>query len=307
MRSIKPFKLLILSFGLVLSVANNAQAQLEVLACEPEWEALVKELGGERVNTRSATTAFQDPHYIEARPSLIAKARRADLLVCTGAELEIGWLPLLLRQSGNAKIQSDEPGYFLAAEQVGRIEIPTELDRNQGDIHASGNPHVHWDPNRLLTIAKALAERLKRLDSDHASDYERQFQHFAQRWQAAIKQWETKAKPLKGKKVVVHHKNWSYLLNWLGINGIGELEPKPGLPPTSGHLSNLLKRVRGSSPDYILITNFQNDSGANWLSGKLAIPVTVLPFTVGGNDQAKDLFSLYEDVIQRLLKNKTAS
>ena len=286
-----------------LSLSLPVSAKVNVFTCEPEWKALVDELGGDLVNAYSATTAFQDPHYIEARPSLIAKTRRADLLVCTGAELEVGWLPLLLRKSGNADIQTDEPGYFMAAEQIDLIEIPTELDRSHGDVHASGNPHVHWDPFRLLTIAKALSERLEMIDGDNAAHYQRNFLDFEKKWKQQIRSWETLTAPLKGKKAIVHHKSWNYLSNWLGIEIVGDLEPKPGLPPTSKHLSSLLQKVRNTGADFILIANYKDDKGARWLSKKSDIPVLNLPYTVGGNESAKDLVSLYSDVLMTLSKN----
>jgi len=291
----------IISLTLLL-IAAPLQAKLNVFACEPEWQALVQAIGGEHVNTYSATTAYQDPHHIEARPSLIAKTRRADLLVCTGAELEIGWLPLLLRKSGNADVQASELGYFLAASHVERIEVPVALDRSQGDVHASGNPHVSWDPYRLQTIAKALSKRLQVIDPSNASSYQQKLKQFNQRWTAAIMRWEAMTENLAGKKVIVYHKNWSYLLKWLGVEVIGDLEPKPGLPPTSKHLSHLLNVTRDNAPDAILIANYQDDKGAQWLSDKTGIPVIHLPFTVGGSDQAIDLFSLYDEVLSLLIK-----
>lgn len=289
----------VFGFGLLL-FSLQVSAKVNVFACEPEWKALVDELGGDKVNVYSATTAFQDPHYIEARPSLIAKTRQADLLICTGAELEVGWLPLLLRQSGNAAIQADTSGYFMAAELVERIEIPTELDRSQGDVHASGNPHIHWDPYRLLTIAKALSERLALIDGDHADLYQTRYRDFAQQWNQHIKSWETLAASLKNKKAIVYHKNWSYLADWLNIEIVGDLEPVPGLPPTSSHLASLLKKVRNTGADFILIANYQDDKGAQWLGDKSNIPVINLPFTVGGDESAGDLVSLYTDVLKKL-------
>ena len=291
----------VISISLLL-LHSPAFAVINVFACEPEWKSLIETLGGKHVETYSATTAFQDPHHIEARPSLIAKARQADLLVCTGAELEIGWLPLLLRQSGNARIQKGEPGYFLAASHVERIGVPTNLDRSQGDVHASGNPHVHWDPKGIMTIAQALTERLQVIDSENSADYQQLFDIFNRSWNESIERWELTAEKLKGKKVVVYHKSWNYLLNWLEIEVIGDLEPKPGIPPTSSHLANLLRKVRSEKPAYILITNYQDDKGARWLGDKTHVPVLKLPFTVGGNSEAQDLISLYNEVITALTK-----
>lgn len=286
-----------------VSAAVNVNAKVNVFACEPEWQSLANTLGGQHVTSFSATTAFQDPHFIEARPSLIAKVRRADLIVCTGAELEIGWLSLLLRQSGNALIQEGRQGFFMAAEQVARIEIPTQLDRSQGDVHASGNPHVHWDPYRLLIIAKALSERLALIDGDNTADYKANYRIFEAKWQSQIREWETMMAPLKDSKVIVYHKNWSYLMRWLGINVVGDLEPKPGLPPTSAHLANLLQKARAEKLDYIVMANYQNDKGARWLSKKTNMPVLNLPFTVGGNKNAGDLFSLYQEVLSTLVNS----
>ncbi len=289
---------------LLLAASFNAHAKLNVFACEPEWKALVEELGGDKVKAFSATNAFQDPHHIEARPSLIAKMRRSDLLICTGSELEIGWLPLLVRQSGNKKIQTDQAAYFLASELVERIDIPDELDRSLGDIHAGGNPHVHLDPYRLLTIATELTKRLQGIDPSQEEYYQQRLQDFTQRWQTATKNWETKAAPLQGKQAVVYHANWNYLTNWLKFENIADLEPKPGLPPTSSHLVSLLKTVTAKKPDFILVANYQDSKGAKWLASKSGVPVVNLPFTVGGNKESTDLFSLYESTINLLLNAK---
>ncbi len=194
-----------------------AQAALRVLACEPEWGALVLELGGNRVDVSVATSARQDPHQIQARPSLIARARNADLVVCTGAELEIGWLPLLLQQSGNAAVQPGAPGYFAAADHVSKLDVPTQLDRSQGDVHAAGNPHVQTDPRRIALVAPALAARLQQLDPPHAADYARAQADFATRWQRAIERWTAQAAPLHGLPVVSQHKAFVYLYDWLGL------------------------------------------------------------------------------------------
>ena len=285
----------------LLFIAMPALAKVQVFACEPEWKALADVIGGEHVKSYSATTAFQDPHYIEARPSLIAKVRRADMVFCTGAELEIGWLPLLLRQSGNAKIQENKPGYFLATSVVELIDIPLKLDRSQGDVHAEGNPHVHWDPYRLVTIAKVLSQRLSTIDPANANFFQQRYEDYAAKWQTAITKWEAQAASLQGKKVIVYHKNWSYLLDWLNVDIVGDLEPKPGIPPTSAHLASLLKSIASDKPDVILIANYQDDKGARWLSKKAGIPVIRLPFTVGGSQQANSLQALYDEVLTTLV------
>src|SRR5436190_10789294 len=158
--------------ALIASLAVPAQAALNVVACEPEWGSLAKEIGGDKVNVYTAITAMQDPHRVEARPSLMARARNADLMVCTGAQLEIGWVPLLQTQSGNAKIQNGQPGYFEAASAVSLIERPTSIDRSQGDVHPAGNPHLHLDPRNVAKVATALAQRMASIDASQAAYYQ---------------------------------------------------------------------------------------------------------------------------------------
>jgi zinc/manganese transport system substrate-binding protein len=273
---------------------------LNVFTCEPEWGSLVHELAGDSATIDVATTALQDVHQIEAKPSLIAKMRRADLVVCSGADLEIGWLPQLIMQSGNSHAGSG-PGNFMAADQITTLEKPSQLDRAAGDIHAQGNPHFQMDPNRMLAIAIALDARLAELDAARAADYKKHLADFTTRWQAAIKAWETKAAPLKGKKVVVHHGSWIYLLQWLGMEQIGALEPKPGIPPTSAHLSGLVDITKSQGAFAILRAAYQDPKPGDWLSERTGVPAVTLPFTVGGDAQAKDLFGLFDSTIDKLL------
>jgi zinc/manganese transport system substrate-binding protein len=278
-----------------------AAADLNVFACEPEWAALTKELAGDHADITTATTARQDPHHIQARPSLIAKLRRANLAVCTGAGLEIGWLPMLQRQSGNAAVQNGRPGLFEAAMQVERLEVPGSVDRAMGDIHPEGNPHVQMDPRRIASIAAALTARLKQIDPAHAADYATRGAEFARRWQAAIARWEEAARPLRGVRVVVHHKSWAYLFDWLGIEEAGQLEPKPGVPPSAGHLAELKAELAARPAKMVIYAAYQEDRAADWLARETGIPAVELPFTVGGTAGAGDLFGLYDDTINRML------
>lgn len=291
-------RLIFLAFAL-FSLAPQARA-LNVFACEPEWGSLLHELAGDAISVDVGTSALQDVHVVEAKPSLIAKVRRADLVVCTGADLEIGWLPQLIRQAGNPKVASG-PGYFLASDQITTLEKPTALDRAQGDIHPQGNPHFQMDPYRVLAIANALDARLAQLDPAHADAFKQKLVDFTTRWNAAIKNWEAKAAPLKGRKVVVHHLSWVYLNNWLGLEQIGALEPKPGVPPTSAHLASLVELTKGSHALAILRAAYQDPKPGDWLSEQTGVPAVTLPFSVGGDDQAKDLFGLYESTIDKLL------
>lgn len=296
----KHYSLMTVLLLLLCSWSSSAQATLNVFACEPEWKALIEELGGGKVKVFSATTAFQDSHHIEARPSLIVKVRNADMLVCTGADLESAWLSLLLRQSANKKLLAGSPGHFLAAETVERLEVPEKVDRNMGDVHGMGNPHIHLGPYRLLRIAEAASNRLSAIDKKNHEFYQERFKNFSQRWQQSILEWETMAQNLKGKKAIVYHRNWSYLLTWLGIIEIADLEPIAGIPPSSSHLLSLVTLAKEHKPDFILLAPYQNKKGAEWLSNKSGVPVVVLPFTVGGNEDATDLFSLFTSTLSIL-------
>lgn len=288
--------------GLLLALlAAPGHAALRVFACEPEWGALVEELGGSLVEVSVATSALQDPHQIQAKPSLIAHTRNADLVVCTGAELEIGWLPVLLQRSGNAKVQPGQPGNFAAADFVRKLEVPSLLDRSQGDVHAAGNPHIQTDPRNIAQVAAALGGRLQQVDLEHSSQYAQRQADFAQRWQQAIVRWTAQAAALKGAPVVSQHKAFVYLYDWLGMREVAVLEPKPGVEPTASHLQEVLSALKGTPVRMVLYGAYQDPRPSEWLSKNAGIPAVKLPFTVGGTEGAKDLFGLFDDTLARLL------
>ena len=293
--------IMIFLMPLLLLVSNSSIAALNVFACEPEWASLAKEVGGNRVKTYSATTAYQDPHHIEARPSLIAKMRRADLLICSGAELEVGWLPLLQRQAGNKNVLPNARGYFEASAMVERLDIPVKVDRTLGDVHASGNPHIHLDPRRVLIIAKALKARLIELDPEGKEIYQQAFISFDKRWQKAMQRWQQQASVLKGQRMFVNHRDWVYLFDWLGIKIAGELEPKPGLPTTATHLAMLKESFIKNSATKIVYASYQSSRAAKRFSQMINIPAIELPYTVGGAKQATDLFGLFDVTIKKLI------
>jgi len=275
--------------------------QLNVFACEPEWGALATEIGGDKVSVYTATTGAQDPHQVQARPSLIAKARTADVAVCTGAELEIAWLPMIAQQSGNAKIAAGGPGAFEATSAVRLVEAPVRLDRAEGDIHAGGNPHIQTDPRMMVPVSKAMAAKFSALDPANATTYASRQADFEKRWTVALAGWTAKAAPLKGVSVAVQHHSWPYLENWLGLIEVTPLEPKPGVPPSSGYLAQVLQKLQANPVKFVMRAAYEDGRPSDFISEKAKIPAVVLPFTIGGTDQAKDLFSLYDDTINRLL------
>lgn len=288
--------------ALLIAAAAPASATLKVLACEPEWGALVQELGGDKVDVTVATSALQDPHHVQAKPSLIARARNAELLACTGAGLEVGWLPILIQQSGNPTIQPGKPGNFAASDFVAKLEVPTRVDRADGDVHPEGNPHIQTDPRNIAKVAVALTQRLTQIDPANRASYEQRGQDFAKRWDAALARWSAQAAPLRGTAILVQHKAWPYMENWLGLQYVDALEPKPGVEPTAAHLQEILNRQKDRPAKVIIYAAYQDARSADWLAERAKIPVVQLPFTVGGTPAAKDLFGLYDDTLARLLK-----
>jgi len=294
-------KLLIGTVLLALGAGSPAYANLNVFACEPEWAALATEIGGNKVSVYAATTGVQDPHQIQARPGLIARARNADISVCTGAELEIGWLPAILAQTSNQKIRPGAPGSFEASNFVNLLEVPARLDRAEGDIHAQGNPHIQTDPNNILKVAKPMADRFAQLDPANAATYAMRLADFTTRWQAALAKWQAQAAPLKGVPIAVGHLSWRYMEDWLGLKRIVALEPKPGVPPSSGYLAQVVDTLQKNPAKMVIRSAYEDDRPSLFIADRVHLKAVVMPFTVGGTPEAKDLFGLYDDTINRLL------
>lgn len=294
----------IILFSVFLGLPFTAQAELNVFACEPEWSALAEEIGGDLVKAASATHAMQDPHYVEARPSLISKVRRADLVVCSGAQLEIGWLPQLLSKANNPRVLPGKDGFLEASSVVPRLDIPDSIDRAQGDMHPQGNPHIQMNPHNIARVARAMGKRMALLDPENAQRYAGNTQDFLMRWSDAMAGWEELAQPLAGMRVVCHHTSWIYLEDWLKLEEVATLEPIPGIPPTASHLSALLTELGtdGTGADVIIRAPFQGAKASEWLQERTGIPAVMLPLTVGGSDGADDLFGLFDDVLERLLR-----
>jgi zinc/manganese transport system substrate-binding protein len=285
---------------ILLTIVPSGAYALNVFACEPEWGALVTEIAGSDVELTVATTAFQDPHQLQARPSLIAAVRQADLDVCTGADLEIGWLPLLLRRAGNKQIQPGNAGYFLAADFVRRIEIPKSIDRSQGDVHPQGNPHVHLHPRNIERVANALAGRLGEIEPARATEFSSALDDFQSRWSDAQIRWDEQAADLVGMRLASHHLSFSYLADWLDLDIVATLESKPGIPPSGAQLATLLEKLTPQPPVAVIRSPFENEKPSLWLAERLDIPAIQLPFTIGGTDGSTNLFTLYDETIRML-------
>ncbi|HEY0825106.1 MAG TPA: zinc ABC transporter substrate-binding protein [Ramlibacter sp.] len=287
--------------GCALWTAGTAQA-LTVFTCEPEWAALARQLAPQ-AEVRSATHARQDPHHIEARPSLIAMLRKADLAVCTGSGLEAGWLPMLQQRAGNPRVQDGAPGMLFAGEQLTLIDPRPAGSPFEGDVHAGGNPHAQLDPHRLLQFAAVLARRLEEIDPAGRDAYRARLAAFQSDWRARIAQWERRAAPLRGMRVAAQHSTFAYLWRWLGIEQVADLEPKPGVPPTPGHLQKVLEEVRATPPRAVVVSAYQDPRGVQWLAQQLGSGATLLqlPSTVTEEAPTDTLGGLFDHLIDRLL------
>jgi zinc/manganese transport system substrate-binding protein len=228
-------------------------------------------------------------------------------VVCTGAELELGWLPLILRESGNVNATLGKPGYFEASTYVHMLETPARLDRALGDLHALGNPHIHLDARNFFPVAKALSARLVELDPANSAFYLSRLQAFTQAWQTAITRWEKQAAPLKGQPYVAQHQAYSYMNAWLGLKQVAVLEPKPGMEPSVSHLSQVIVQLQQSPAKMVVRSAYQNPKPSKWIAERAHIPEVTLPFSVGATEGSKDLFGLFDDTIARLLAGMTSS
>ncbi|MBL0418878.1 zinc ABC transporter substrate-binding protein [Ramlibacter sp. AW1] len=286
--------------GLLLAAASGAQA-LTVFTCEAEWAALVRELAPQ-AQVRSATHARQDPHHIEARPSLIAALRNADLAVCTGAGLEAAWLPTLQQRAGNPRVQDGAPGMVYASAQVKLIDPRPPGTPFEGDVHAEGNPHLHLDPRNLLPVAQAVTAQLQAADPARRADYSARLDAFTQAWRGRIGDWERRAASLRGARVATQHTTFAYFWRWLGVEPVADLEPKPGLPPTPGHLQRVLEATRANPPAAVVVSLYQDPRPAQWLGQQLGRPQSVLqlPSTVTEEAGTDSLAGLFDHLIDRL-------
>lgn len=293
------------------SVLWAQSSVVHVFACEPEWAALAHTIGGDKVTVYSATTAMQDPHHIQARPRLIAEARRADLIVCAGADLESGWLPILLQRSGNAAIQPGRIGYFMATDYVDLLGKPQVLDRSHGHIHATGNPHIHFNPLLMLQVSEALVERMIKIAPEHQAVFQSQQVAFANQLNQALDQWQAHIQSLAGQHIVVYHDSWAYLAQWLQLIIVATLESKPGIPPSSSHLAHMVKQL-SDQPEaqpiaMILYASYQNPRASQWLANKTDIPAVALPYSVADWQRNHALIDWYQQLLQRLSAHQISS
>jgi zinc/manganese transport system substrate-binding protein len=268
----------------VTGLGGTARAAVDVVATVPDLAALVKEIGADKVAVTALSLPTQDPHFVDAKPSLVLKLNRADLLVAVGLELELGWLPTLQTSARNPKILTSGNGYLDCGRAVTRLDVPTgPVDRSMGDIHPGGNPHYLYDPRQALVCARAIAAKLAAIDAGNATLYQRNLKSFETRITAARATWEKRMAPFRGRPVITYHKSWNYLVDWLGLVEVANLEPKPGIPPSPRHVAEVLQLGRQRGAKVVLQESFYPDKTGRLVASKLGGKVVMLP---GGADVA---------------------
>jgi ABC-type Zn uptake system ZnuABC Zn-binding protein ZnuA len=259
-------------------------------------------VGGDKVSVEALARGYQDPHFVEAKPSFVLKLNRADLLVVVGRELEIGWLPALITQSRNAKIQPGADGYFDASLTAKILEIPTgQITRAMGDVHPLGNPHYWLDPENGRRIAKALQAKLAQKDPANAAYYAQRAADFDKRLAEAQQRWKTMMAPYKGVKIVTYHRSWANFVDAFGIEVIGYVEPKPGIPPTPQHTLDVIQAMRAQQVKLIIVEPYFDLKTPNSIASQTGAKVLVLPPSVGGVAQASDFLKLFDTDVSMLV------
>jgi zinc/manganese transport system substrate-binding protein len=274
----------LVTVGLASAIAAPAHAAVSVIATVPDLAALVKEVGGSRVDVTTLSLPTQDPHFVDAKPSLVLKLNRADLLVAVGMDLEIGWLPQLQTSARNSKVLVGGAGYLDCSRFVTPLDVPTgPVDRSMGDIHPAGNPHYLYDPRQAATCARGIAQKLSELDRKNAAAYQQGLNAFLGKLATARAGWEKRMAPFRGRPVITYHRSWNYLLDWLGLVEVATLEPKPGIPPSPRHVAEVLHIGRDRGARAVLQEAFYPDKTGRLVAGKLGGSVVTLP---GGPDVA---------------------
>ncbi len=291
--------LLFLCFGMTFAPCEG-HAVVRVVGTLPDFAQLAEELGGERVEADSLILGTEDCHFVDPKPSHVVRLHRADLLVFIGLELESGWLPPLLTQARNTKIQPGEPGYLDASTVIDAKEVPVNIDRSMGDLHSGGNPHYYASPLEMKKVAEAISARLMELDPEGRSVYESRLNTFRAKFDRKMKEWAAAAAPFKGKAVVEYHKSWIYVIDWLGMKSIGALEPKPGIPPSPSHVTQLLMRVRSKNVAFVFQSVYQSSRLARVFASKSEARLLLLPSMVGSYPEIKTVWDKWDYMIAML-------
>ncbi|HLH32493.1 MAG TPA: metal ABC transporter substrate-binding protein [Terriglobia bacterium] len=287
--------LALLAALILTAVPGRAQGKLNVVGTTEDLAAIAREVGGDRVNVDSIAKGYQDPHFVEAKPSFILKLQKADILVLVGRDLEIGWLPPLIQQSRNSKVQVGADGYLDASLQAQILEVPTgQITRAEGDVHPLGNPHYWLDPENGKIIAREIAERMGRFRPGDKTYFDQRLNDFTNRLNEAEKRWIAMMAPYKGVKVVTYHRSFPNFAERFGLNIVGYVEPKPGIPPTPQHTLDLINDMKRQNVKLVLVEPYFDLKTPNAIGRDTGAEVLVMPPSVGGVKEVTDYFKLFD-------------
>jgi zinc/manganese transport system substrate-binding protein len=278
-----------------------ASAKMKVVATLPTLASFASEVGGDRVEVKALVRGFQDPHFVDAKPSLMVDLNKAELLVYVGLDLEIGWLPTLINGARNPRLQTGQPGNLDCSQAIAALDVPSgRVDRSMGDVHPMGNPHYWIPPENAKRVARLIADRLAQLDPEGAADYRKRSDDFGKRVDAKAAAWAPQLAKLKGVRVVTYHRSWTYVSAWLGLDEVGYVEPKPGIPPDPKHIAGLIARMRTDKARLVLMEPFYNKGVAQLVATKSGAKLLTLPTDVGATPEIKDWFDLAGALIREL-------
>ena len=307
MKLYKIFQLMALSICLALLVmtslfvsAEDALAKVRIVGSIPGFAAIAQEIGGDKVEVTSLSKGYQDPHFVDAKPSYVLLLNKSDLLLYTGLDLEIGWLPVLITGSRNSKITSiNAPGNLNSSTLIPIVlEVPTvRVDRSMGDVHPLGNPHYMLDPRNGISVAKGIADRLKEIDPENASYYDERLKDFVKRLSAKIKEWDEKLVPYKGTEVVTYHKSWVYFSDWAGFKEVGYIEPKPGIPPSPSYVAELIRKMKEMNVKLVIAESYYPQKTPALIAEKTGASFLALPSQVGGREGINTYFDLFDAIV----------
>lgn len=292
-------KKLLLGFAFLFIALPAYADNLNIVTSYPYIEDITKKIGQNKVSVSSLAKGDWDPHFVVPKPSLISKSRRADLLIINGAQLELGWLPQIIRQANNPDIQTGGKGFIDLSSYVKLIQVPTNVSRSQGDVHSMGNPHFILDPNNTPIVSKVITDKLCHLDNSNCNFYTKNNNDFINKWREKQKIWDSKMSKLRGTKVIEYHRLFDYFFNRYGLKVENTLEPLPGIPPTPKHLAFIINSVRKESIKINVRSVYNPADPSKLVSDKTEAALITLPHDVNAVKEATDIFSLFDEMVRR--------
>lgn len=282
---------------------SPASAKINVVASVTNLASIAREVGGDKIKVKSIAKGYQDPHYVDAKPSYVLDLNKADLLIYTGLDLEVGWLPSLITGARNSRISSSaSQGRFDASTLIPlKLDVPKiKVDRSMGDVHAGGNPHFILNPSYAVIVARGIADRFAELDPDNKTLYESNLARFVNKMESKMKKWKAMLAPYQGANILTYHKTWTYFTDWAGLNEVGTIEPVPGIPPSPRHVANVIKLAKSSDVSVIISSSLQPQKSSKYIADKTGITFISLAPQVGAEKNIRSYTELIDSIVSRI-------